>query len=236
MRYYKFLRAVVLFAGSIGLGGAQASVINFAGVNDTGSILYSTTQSGANLSATVTFTLLNPLSANSATFGVSVSNNSSGLGANTLTSFGIDIVSPGLKSASTTGSWGAGLNTTLPNFAKVDLCLWAGNNCSGGGNQGLAEGMTNTFTLTLTTAGNFLTDGISFGSPYGVKFQTVGNSNSSFEFSGCVVGSSNCGNGGNDNQVPEPASIALVALGLLAALLVLRRRQAGRSTSAFNVC
>lgn len=229
MKFQKILQAIVLLGGLIGLGGAQASVIYFAGVNDTGSILYSTTQSGANLSATVAFTL-NTLSATSATFGVTVSNNSSGAGTNELTSFGIQTINPTLTGASTSqgSAWSAGVDTTLPTFSTVDLCIWSGNNCSGGNiKNGLAEGASSSFLLTLTTAGNFL-DGISFTGPYGAKFQNAGTSNNSFEFAGCVVGSPNCGNiqvlEQVPEQVPEPASIALVVLGLLAASLVHRRR------------
>lgn len=223
MKFSKVLHAAVICGALIGFGGAKASVMTFNATGNTGSILYSTTQDGATLSATMQFTL-STLSATSATFALNVSNNSTGPGTNTLMSFGIDSISPLLTGASTTGGvWDASINDTLPSFQTVDLCIWSSNNCSGGNiNNGLGEGLSNTFSLTLTTAGNF-TQGISFTSPYGVKFQDVGNSGQSFEFAGCIAGTPGCG-GGGQTEIPEPASIALVGLGLLGAAFARRRR------------
>ncbi|WP_305807223.1 cistern family PEP-CTERM protein, partial [Stenotrophomonas sp. YIM B06876] len=162
MKFSKVLQAVALCGGLLGFGAANASVMTFAGVNDTGSILYSTLQDGATLSATMQFTL-SSISATSATFALKVSNNSSGPGDNTLASFGIDVVSPALKTASTSAGWHASMDGKLTGGAeKVDLCIWAGSNCNGASNKGLGEGLFDTFSLTLTTAGNFLTNGISF--------------------------------------------------------------------------
>jgi hypothetical protein len=220
MKFKKALQAVALCGGLMGIGSAQAAVMLFDGVTDTGSILYSTTRDGATLSATMQFTL-NALSANSATFGLTVSNNSFGPGTNRLMSFGIDVVSPTLTGASATGAWDAGINATLPTFQTVDLCIWRSNGCPGGNiNNGLSEGGVDNFSLTLITAGNFLTNGISFTSPYGVEFQDVGTRGQSFAFAGCVVGTPNCG----PTQVPEPGSIALAGLALLGASLARRRK------------
>ncbi|SFC10504.1 PEP-CTERM protein-sorting domain-containing protein [Polaromonas sp. OV174] len=224
MSLKKIIQAAAICAGLIGLGGgASASVITFHNVNDTGSILYSTTQDGATLSATMQFTL-SAISNNSATFALTVSNNSSGPGANQLMSFGVDTVSPTLTGASATGSWEAGINKTLPTFQTVDLCIWRSNGCPGGAvGDGLAEGLSDMFSLVLTTAGNFLQpDGISFTSPYGVKFQNVGTAGSAAEFAGCIAGTAGCGP--TTRQLPEPASIALVGLGLLGVALGRRRR------------
>lgn len=219
MKLKKALQAVALCGGLMGFGSAHAAVMLFDSFNDTSSVLYSTTQDGATLSATVTFTL-NALTAAQAIFGVEVSNNSFGPGNNRLMSFGIDIVSPTLISSAANGGWDATRNTNFPTFQTVDLCIWDGSNCSGGGNQGVGEGQTESFALTLGTTGNFLTNGISFTSPYAVKFQSVGTVGDSSEFAGCIVGTPNCG----PTQVPEPASIALVGLGLLGAALARRRK------------
>ncbi len=224
MKFGKFLNAAVICGALIGFGGAKASVMTFSGIGNTASILYSTTQDGATLSATMQFTL-SSLSATSATFALNVSNNSTGPGTNRLMSFGIDTISPLLTGASTTGGvWDASINDVLPSFQTVDLCVWRSNNCSGGAiGNGLSEASFDTFSLTLTTAGNFNTNGISFTSPYGVKFQDVGNTGQSFEFAGCIAGTPGCG-GGGQTEIPEPASIALVGLGLLGAALARRRR------------
>lgn len=217
---------------------ANAAAVMFTGVNSTSTLVFSTTQDGATLLATVKFTLQS-WSASQAVFNTVVTNSSSGPGFNSLMSFGIDVVSPSLTGATTnSGVWDASINDTLPSFQKVDLCVWAGNGCSGGNvNDGLGEGGSSTFLLTLTTAGDF-TQGISFTSPYGIKFQSVGNGGQSYEFAGCIQGTAGCtggggGGGGTGGQVPEPNALAL--LGMAALAYGLSRRMARRPVANASI-
>ncbi|MET0519837.1 MAG: cistern family PEP-CTERM protein [Burkholderiaceae bacterium] len=219
---FKSACAVLLTALGVFSQAHATAVISFNSLNTSRSILYSTSHDGATLSATVTFTL-SSWSAGQAQFATSISNSSTGPGTNRLMSFGIDVVSPTLTGASANGNWDAGINDTLPSFASVDLCIWRSNGCSGGAiGNGLGEGGIDTFVLTLLTSGDF-TQGISFTSPYGMKFQDVGLSGQSFEFAGCAVGTPGCGDGGGGGSgggitsVPEPGSLALLGVAIFAA-------------------
>ncbi len=219
------LAAVAALAAGVA-GQAQATAVTFNNVGDSGTIVFSELRQGATLSATFGFTLtsLNATSTQ-ATFATSVSNNSTGPGTNRITSFGVDIVTPTLSNASTTGGvWSANINDILPSFQSVDLCLFPGKNCSGGGNGGLREGITNTFSLILTTAGSF-GGGISFISPYSIKFQDVGTGGNSYEFAGCSITDRACNGGGGPKALPEPEVLALFGIGMLA--LGMTRRRAG---------
>ncbi|MBO9688334.1 cistern family PEP-CTERM protein [Roseateles chitosanitabidus] len=222
------IRWVALAAALTLASQAQAVPVTFTGLNQTSTLSFVATQDGASLNASVQFTLTS-WTATTATFSTIVSNMSSGPGTNRLMSFGIGMVTPMLSGASTNNaSWSAGVNQNLPSFQTVSLCIWDSNNCSGGNiNNGLGEGASASFNLMLTTGGNFMTSGIQFSDPYGIKFQDVGRSGQSFEFAGCILNTQGCGGGGGGGggggagggggDVPEPDILALIAIGALAA-------------------
>lgn len=212
MNVHKLVATASLAAFGL-MGAAQAASVTFDSSGDSSTLYFLESVDGATLDTRIAFTL-SSLTDSLATFAVTVTNASSGPGQNAFMAFGIDVVSPSLTGATASGIWDTGMNVTLAGSQKVDLCVYGANNCAGGSiGSGLAEGLGSTFTLALSTSGNFLTNGITFTSPYSAKWQGVGVTGESFESSAGCFGSADCGGGGS--QVPEPGSLALVGLALL---------------------
>lgn len=136
-----------------------------------------------------------------------------------------DVSGLGLAAA----TWEGALAQNFPSFQTIDVCVWAANGCTGGNiNQGLAAGASDKLTLTLT--GNFNAPAgspnkyVALLSDFPLKFQ---GSWGSFEVPGSGNGGSCTKPGGcGGNGVPEPASFALVGLGMLALRMNRRRRAA----------
>lgn len=85
----------------------------------------------------------------------------------------------------------------------IDVCVWAGNNCSGGSiNNGLSTPGSDSVKLHLTYASTSLLT----LSTFGIKWQTTG---TSYAFTGCLQGSAGCG-----ISTPEPGSMLLIMGGL----------------------
>lgn len=189
---------------------------------------------------------LTAITSSSATFSVTVRNTSSTSGDARLGGFGIDNIAPDVSSvitnngAGVAADWTADSGNMPSGWNSVEFCATVGNNCSGGGGDGIGEGVTDSFTWVLTDApaspdfGNPLS--ISFISPMPVRFQALPESTfyglgstqftTSIAFDTCGTTPCNGGGGGGSGggNAPEPGTIALSGLALLG-MAYARRRQ-----------
>ena len=102
-------------------------------------------------------------------------------------------------------------------MAAIEVCANGGNGCSGGAIGGIQAGNSDVFDLTL--AGDW-GNAITFD-PLGARFEASG---TSYDFA-CPP---YCGSVGGDISVPEPQTLALVGLGLLALGAFAARRRTQR--------
>lgn len=175
---------------------------------------FNETHYGVQLVADITFTLTS-LSGNTATFNVVVDNNTVDAGGSArLVSFGIDNISPNLYDADANNGWDTSRNVNLTGN-NVELCVWDGSNCTGGSNQGVGEGLEETFTLLLKSSS--LGSSITFDGFF-ARFQSIGRTDGSKTIGECTSGCT------PTNNVPEPSTLALLGLGLFGVAALRRRR------------
>jgi hypothetical protein len=207
-------------------GNASTQDVSASSVGDIFNITYTCFCGFVSLSAETEWQVT-ALSGSSMTFKVTVANNTFDLlGSARIVSFGVDVLTPDPTGASISNdssldseNWGVSVNVNFPSFNTVDLCVWAGSNCSGGGNDGMREGESDIVYVTLTGA-NF-TNGITLKT-FPMKFQSVGLFGGSYEIGGTIETPPPPP---PSDELPEPTTLGLIGAGLFGLGLVRRRRR-----------
>lgn len=208
---------------------SAASLFGTAGPAQAGPIIQGNTDSFAvsgsrdgiafGMSGTVGF---NTVSNSQLVFDVSITNTSVNNPAvsndNRLVSFGFDISGTTVLITSVgdnSPTWTAtltGPGQNFPGFSNIDVCVYSGTNCSGGGGTaGLNPGST--LNLLLTMNGTFVPP-LSLDTVSG-RFQSTGSNQN---------GSDNIGV--TPRPIPEPGTLALLGAGLFGLGVASRRRPA----------
>lgn len=222
MKVLKLMMLATAAAFAVGTAHADVMSLTTGDIGSSFTVNYDGHTSGPSidgLTASIQFTLTG-VSGNDWSFNYSVTNTSSSpILTSRVSGFGFD-VDPTITGASSTGVFDTvATSANVPNVGVVDVCFKGGggtNSCAGGGGGGVALGDTGNGTLTLNfgsaLAGIELSD-------FFVRYQSI---------TGAGAISSAVGTGTIDpgTPVPEPADLALFAIGV--AGLILGRRGAAR--------
>lgn len=229
MRFNRSLGTALVAAAAAWAAAPAQAAFTFDSAGDSMTTLYEYAYApGTFLTASVTYTLQS-LSGNSAVFSVNVANTTTAAqtGTNRLTTFGVGVLTPDLAGTQSDNSsvFNVQDGGNAPSgVGWVDFCATSGGTCSGGAGGGLGEAQTHTFNMTLQFVSS-VAGGVSFDSPFYVRYQSVGSNDGSIAFQGCIAGTPGCGGGGGGGQVPEPGSLALASVALLGLAARLRRRK-----------
>ncbi len=183
----------------------------------------------AGLSATAMFSLVSVNVAKTTwTFDVTVTETGSldarvsGLGFANITP---DATGGSVVLADGTG-WSFNSGGSFPNgFGSLEGCLSSPPNCQGGGGGGVQNGTSKTVRFSLNFAA--LTNTVVFNS-LGVRYQAINGTSGGITFKDDSGTGLHTGNDplipGNEGEIPEPTTVALMGLGLVGLGVAARRR------------
>lgn len=214
---------------SVGATAADAA-ITFDSINDSGTVYFDGYDGGpviAGLTSSVTYKLTN-ISGNNWTFAYTINNTSGGqITGSRVSMIGFD-VSPDVKQGyygtpgvdALTGVFDSeAQNGNVPNFAiDPDVCL-SGSTCAGGGNEGVTLGHSGSGTFVLHFNSWPAVNAVSFDD-FVVRYQSIGGVRGLSSATGSEIVPPTTG------AVPEPATWAVMLMGIFGLGALLRRRKA----------